>query len=81
MATTDIPESKELKKLINSFQEYIEKKGPVKEWTDAYLLKVRDRYRKAAAKNRGKWCFEFYECLQGLNKESIKRGLPVENDH
>ena len=81
MAVTNVTESKELKKLINSLQEYLEKKGPVKEWTDSYLLKARDRFRKAAAKNRGKWCFEFYECLQELNKESIKRGLQAMTEH
>ena len=81
MTVTNIPESKELKKLVASFSDYLEKKGPVKEWTDSYLLKVRDRFRKAAAKNRGKWCFEFYECLQELNKESIKRNLNAMTDH
>ena len=74
-------ESKELSKLLESFQEVVESKGSVKEWTDSFLIKTRDKYRKAAVKNRGKWSFDFYECLQELNKESIKRNLFLGTEH
>lgn len=74
-------DNKELKKLLEGFKELIETKGAVKDWTDSYLLKTRDKYRKAAAKNRGRWSFEFYECLQELNKESIKRNLFLGTEH
>ncbi len=74
-------ESKELFKLLEAFQELVESKGSVKEWTDSFLVKTRDKYRKAAVKNRGRWSFEFYECLQELNKESIKRNLFLGTEH
>jgi hypothetical protein len=74
-------DSKDIIKLSEGFAELIEKKGEIKDWSDSQLLKQRDRYRKAAYKNRGKWTFEFYECLQALNKESIKRNLDPKTDH
>jgi len=81
MADNDSKEAKELKKLLESFKESVESKGPIKSWTDSFLIKSRDKYRKAAVKNRGKWSFEFYECLQELNKESIKRNLFLGTEH
>jgi hypothetical protein len=74
-------DSKELTKLLENFEEIIKSKGPIKGWTDSYLLKARDKYRKAAVKNRGRWSFGFYECLQELNKESIKRNLFLGTEH
>ncbi len=68
-------EEKQLNKLVESYVAFIDKKGIVEEWTDAAILRMRDRFRLAARKTRGCWTFDFYEALQILNKESIKRDL------
>lgn len=68
---------KALLKLINSYESCIQSKGPVSKWTDSFLLKTRDKFRLTARDHRGSWTVEFYEVLQELNKESLKRGQPV----
>jgi len=66
--------AKPLLKLIDEYKLAIRAKGPVLEWPDSFLAKVREKYRDAARKHRGSWSIEFYETLQDINKESIKRG-------
>ncbi len=66
--------AKPLLKLIEEYKKTIKAKGPVLEWPDAFLERVRLKYRDAARKHRGTWSIEFYETLQSINKESIKRG-------
>lgn len=71
--------SKEEKKVNKSTEDYekaLSKKGDIEEWTDAFLLKFRDKMRLIARDTRGFWTFDFYEGLQAINKESIKRDLP-----
>ncbi len=66
--------AKPLLKLIEEYKKTIKAKGPVLEWPDAFLERVRLKYRDAARRYRGNWSIEFYETLQSINKESIKRG-------
>lgn len=68
------------KKLFEEFKKLKQSKGPMKSWTDAQLLKLRDKFRKIARKNRGEWTLKFYELLQEINKEGVKRGLPQKTD-
>ena len=51
------------------------KSGDFSKWTDKLVLSTRDKMRKIAKKCRGKWTLEFYESLQLINKESLKRKL------
>lgn len=73
-ASKDDAVAKPLLKLVESFEKLSKSKGPVEEWTDKFLLSTRDRFRKAARKHRGGWNIDFYEALQTINKESLKRG-------
>ena len=66
--------AKPLLKLIEEYKKTIKAKGPVLEWPDAFLERVRLKYRDAARRYRGNWSIEFCETLQSINKESIKRG-------
>ena len=75
MPKTLTKEEKQLDKLVQDYKKAIKTKGDIKDWTDAYLLKFRDKWRIAARKTRGSWTFDFYEILQLINKESIKRDL------
>ncbi len=75
MAVTLTKEEKELGKLVMAYNGYLKSKGSIEEWTDKFLLSARDKFRKLSRKTRGQWSFEFYEALQELNKESIKRNL------
>ena len=68
--------AKEIKNHLSKFKTAKKSKGPIKDWTDAFLLKERDKMRKFARKHRGEWSLEFYETLQDLNKASVKRKLP-----
>jgi hypothetical protein len=77
MPTSNQETPKELLKLIETYQTYLKSKGTVPDWADSFLLKTRDRFRLAARKHRGQWSVEFYETLQEINKESIKRGQPL----
>jgi len=74
MATDEPKVAKALIKLVDGFKKTVKTKGPVEDWTDKFLLSTRDRYRKAARKHREQWSIEFYETLQTINKESLKRG-------
>ena len=68
-------EEKELNKLVDSYKKHIKDKGDIECWTDGFLVTVRDKFRKVARITRGYWTFDFYESLQAINKESIKRDL------
>ena len=71
-------EEKQLTKLVDAYNKSVKSKGDIEEWTDKFLLSTRDKLRVAARKTRGFWTFDFYEVLQLINKESIKRDLKPE---
>lgn len=75
MPAASTKEEKMVAKAMDDFKKTSKTKGKIKDWTDAFLLKFRDKMRLAARKTRGYWSFAFYEALQNLNKESIKRDL------
>lgn len=75
MPATLTREEKLLTKLVDEYKKAIKAKGDIKEWNDPFLLKFRDKWRVAARQTRGNWSFDFYENLQLINKESIKRDL------
>ena len=64
-----------IKKSISLFKDSKKKMGDLAKWSDKQVLSVRDKMRSGAKKNRGKWTLEFYETLQVINKESLKRKL------
>ncbi len=66
---------KQLEILLRTYKKTIESKGKPIEWSDSYLLKIRDQFRKTARRFRGIWTEDFFETLQDINRESIKRGL------
>jgi hypothetical protein len=66
---------KQLGQLTVIFKNTLKTKGPLEEWTNSVLKNLRDKFRLAARKTRGNWTFDFYESLQALNKEGIKRNL------
>ena len=61
--------------MIMECKKAVKVKGKIRDWTDTFLLKFRDKVRLVSRKTRGVWSFAFYEMLQNLNKESIKRDL------
>lgn len=66
----------DIKSGIKAFKDSKKKYGSsISKWTDKQVLSIRDRMRKIARKHRGKWTLDFYESLQLINKESIKRKL------
>ena len=67
--------SDQIKKAIKLYKENKKKSGDFSKWSDKQVLGVRDKMRKIARKIRGKWTSEFYESLQVINKESLKRKL------
>lgn len=71
-------EEKKLSELVENYKKSIKSRGDVKEWSDQFLTTVRDKFRQLARGTRGTWTFEFYEALQAINKESIKRDLDPE---
>lgn len=75
MPTAGNKEEKQITKSMDDYKKTSKTKGKIKDWTDAFLLKYRDKTRLIARKTRGFWSFDFYEMLQNLNKESIKRDL------
>jgi triphosphoribosyl-dephospho-CoA synthetase len=75
MAATLSKVEKELESLVKAYNSYLKSKGSIEEWTDKFLITARDKFRKVSRRSRGLWSFEFYEALQELNKESIKRDL------
>ena len=67
--------SDRIKKAIKLYKSSKKKIGDFGKWTDKQVLGIRDKMRKLARKNRGKWTLELYESLQLINKESLKRKL------
>lgn len=65
-----------VKKVIKFYKDNKKKYGDLAKWSDKAILGVRDKIRKIARKNRGKWTLELYESLQLINKEGLKRKLP-----
>ena len=63
------------KRAIKLYKSSKKKYGDFSKWTDRNILSIRDKMRKIARKNRGKWTLELYESLQLINKESLKRKL------
>ena len=68
-------EETQIAKAVDDYKKTSKTKGKIKDWTDAFVLKYRDKMRLIARKTRGFWSFAFYEMLQNVNKESIKRDL------
>lgn len=64
-----------VKKAIKLYRDSKKKHGDFSKWSDKNVLSTRDKMRKIARKNRGKWTLELYESLQLINKESLKRKL------
>lgn len=64
-----------IKKAIKLYKSSKKKLGDFTKWSDKNVQAIRDKMRKSAKKNRGKWTLEFYESLQLINKESLKRKL------
>lgn len=64
-----------VKKAIKQYKDSKKKSGDFSKWSDKQVLGIRDKMRKVARKNRGKWILEFYESLQLINKESLRRKL------
>ena len=64
-----------VKKAIKLYKGSKKKFGDFSKWSDKQVLGIRDKMRKISRKNRGKWTLEFYESLQLINKESLKRKL------
>ena len=64
-----------VKKAIKLYKDSKKKFGDFSKWSDKNILSTRDKIRKMARKNRGKWTLELYESLQLVNKESLKRKL------
>ena len=64
-----------VKKTIKLYKSSKKKIGDFTKWSDKQVMAIRDKMRKIARKNRGKWTLEFYESLQLINKESLKRKL------
>lgn len=65
----------DVKQAIGLYKDSKKKIGDLSKWSDKQVLGVRDKMRKIARKSRGKWTLEFYETLQIINKESLKRKL------
>ena len=64
-----------VKKTIKLYKDSKKKIGDFTKWSDKQVISIRDKMRKVSRKNRGKWTLEFYESLQLINKESLKRKL------
>lgn len=67
--------SDSVKKAIKLYKDSKKKIGDFTKWSDKQVLAIRDKMREVSRKNRGKWTLEFYESLQLINKESLKRKL------
>ena len=65
-----------VQKAIKLYKGTKKKLGDLSKWTNSQIVSIRDKMRKIARKQRGKWTLEFYESLQLINKESIRRKLP-----
>ena len=64
-----------VKKTIKLYKDSKKKMGDFAKWSDKQVLTIKYKMRKIGKKNRGKWTLEFYESLQLINKESLKRKL------
>lgn len=64
-----------VKKAIKLYKSSKKKYGDFAKWSDKQVVGIRDKMRKMARKNRGKWTLDLYESLQLINKESLKRKL------
>lgn len=64
-----------VKKAIKLYKENKKKFGDFSKWSDKQVIGIRDKMRKIARKNRGRWTLEFYESLQLINKETLRRKL------
>lgn len=64
-----------VKKTIKLYKDSKKKFGDFSKWSDKQVLGIRDKMRKIARKNRGHWTLEFYESLQLINKETLRRKL------
>ena len=64
-----------MEKVTRLFKISKKKLGELSKWSDRQVLSVRDKMRKTARKSRGQWTLEFYETLQLINKESLRRKL------
>ena len=62
-------------KAIKLYKSSKKKLGDFTKWSDKQVLGIRNKMRKLARKNRGKWTLELYESLQLINKESLRRKL------
>jgi len=67
--------SNHIKGSIDFFKQVKKKRGEVFKWSNKLLLYVRDKMRRVGRANRDKWTLDFYEKLQGINKESQRRKL------
>ncbi|MCE2928913.1 MAG: hypothetical protein LW817_04705 [Candidatus Caenarcaniphilales bacterium] len=68
-------EEKKVVSVVDEFKKAVKVKGDIQSWQDNHLAKFRDKMRIVAKETRGAWTLDFYEALQDLNKESIKREL------
>lgn len=75
MSKTLNKEDKKVNIAVDEFKKAIKVKGSLQAWQDSYLKKFRDKMRSVAKSTRGAWSLDFYEALQNLNKESIKREI------
>ena len=64
-----------VKKAVKLYKDSKKKSGDFSKWSDKQVVQIRDKMRKMARKNRGKWTLELYESLQLINKETLKRKL------
>lgn len=64
-----------IKNSISQYKDSKKKLGDYSKWSDKQVISLRDKMRKVARSNRGKWTLEFYESLQLINKESLRRKL------
>lgn len=65
----------DIKQAISLYKDSKKKNGDLAKWSEKQVLGIRDKMRHIARKSRGKWTLEFYETLQIINKESLKRKL------
>ncbi len=63
----------QIKKLLDEYKNSLKAKGTLAEWNDSLLMKTRDKFRNLSRETRGAWTLDFYEALQKINKESLKR--------
>jgi hypothetical protein len=64
-----------VKKAIKLYKDSKKKSGDFSKWSDKQVQSIRDKMRKIARENRGRWTLEFYESLQLINKETLRRKL------